>query len=223
MLFLSTPSAVHVSRLFLNNINVACSMSTLPQIVTCFLRKGKVGRVMTSSLYKRRQEEAESALRDAMLRLQVGMSFSSTQITRRSSSGMHQHVARTIRVTRKDRKRRMMEQKEIPMDEISFVDDFVLGVGGFSSVHLVEYQGSAAAAKMIKVGEGEVNPKATKKLVKMFVNELHAMIELRSEHIVNVFGAVTTVPGALVLVMEFMEGQEAYRFICGTRPWHFIR
>ena len=191
-------------------------MSTLPQIVTCFLRKGKVGRVMTSSLYKGRQEEAEGALRDAMLRLQVGISFSSAPITHRTSSSIDQHVVKTIRVTRKERKRRMMQQKEIPMGEISFADNFVLGTGGFSSVHLVEYQGSAAAAKMIKVDEVEVDPKATKKLVKMFVNELHAMIELRSEHIVNVFGAVTTVPGALVLVMEFMEGQKAQRVICGT-------
>ena len=164
---------------------------------------------MTSSLYKRRQEEAEGALRSAMLRLQVGISFSSAQITHRTSSSIDQDVVRTTRVTRKERTRRMMEQKEIPMDAISFANDFVLGVGGFSSVHLVDYQGSAAAAKIIKVGEVEVDPKATKKLVKMFVNELHAMIKLRSEHIVNVFGAVTTVPGALVLVMEFMEGQEA--------------
>ena len=207
VVFLSTPSAVRVSRLFLNNINVVFSMSTLPQIVTCFLRKGKVGQVITSSLCKKRQEEAEGALRDAMLRLKVDISASSTQITHRTSSSVDQHVARTVRVTRKERKQRMMAQKGIPKDEISLVDDFVLGIGGFSSVHLVEYQANAAAAKMIKLGEVEADPKATKKLVKMFVNEVHAMIELRSEHVVNVFGAVTTVPGALVLVMEFMEGQ----------------
>ncbi|CAM9707172.1 unnamed protein product [Ectocarpus fasciculatus] len=47
----------------------------------------------------------------------------------------------------------------------------------------------------------------------MFVNELHAMVQLRSQHTVCVFGAVTSVPGKLVLVMEFMEGGDLRTFL----------
>ncbi|CAM9322184.1 unnamed protein product, partial [Ectocarpus sp. 8 AP-2014] len=41
---------------------------------------------------------------------------------------------------------------------------------------------------------------------KAFLRELDAMIRLRSPHTVNVYGAITSLPNRLVLVMEFLAG-----------------
>lgn len=98
----------------------------------------------------------------------------------------------------------MLEQHEIPPDQITYFDD-ILGAGGFAKVKLIEYQETVSAAKVMRMPE-DADGGAMDKVTKMFVSELHAMIQLRSQYTVNVFGAVTSVPGKLVLVMEFIEG-----------------
>lgn len=64
-----------------------------PQVVTCFHRKGKLGRIVTSTLYRRRQETAENSLRDALHRLQAGVSFASVGVLRRTSCSVDELVA----------------------------------------------------------------------------------------------------------------------------------
>lgn len=184
--------------------------TTPSQVSTCFLRKGKISRVLTSTLYKRRQETAEGSLRDALQRFQTGVAFVSMGVLHRTSTGVDSLIARSAgadrRASRKERKRMMMEQHEIPPQSITYFDDMVLGAGGFATVQVVEYQETAAAAKVVSMPEAGTDARASAKITKMFVNELHAMVQLRSAYTVNVFGAITSVPDKLVLVMEFMEG-----------------
>lgn len=51
---------------------------------------------------------------------------------------------------------------------------------------------------------------------KAFLRELDAMIRLRSPHTVNVYGAVTSMPDRLVLVMELLSGGDL-RTLLGNR------
>ena len=53
---------------------------------------------------------------------------------------------------------------------------------------------------------GQHNPQWEQRKRKAFLRELEAMVRLRSPHTVNVFGAVTTLPGRMVLVMELLAG-----------------
>ncbi|CAN0499861.1 unnamed protein product, partial [Laminaria digitata] len=46
-----------------------------------------------------------------------------------------------------------------------------------------------------------------------FLVELQHMRRLKSPHIVNVFGIITSIEKRLVLVMEFMPGGDLYEFI----------
>lgn len=50
------------------------------------------------------------------------------------------------------------------------------------------------------------NPDREKSQRKAFLRELHAMIRLRSPHTVGVYGAITSRPDRLVLVMELLAG-----------------
>ncbi|CAN0156538.1 unnamed protein product [Scytosiphon promiscuus] len=197
------------------------AVAELVQVSTCFLRKGKVSRALTSTLYKRRQETAESSLRDALQRLQTGVALVSMGVLHRTSTGVDHLVARRAgaerRVSRQERKRMMMEQHEIHPQSITYFDDMVLGAGGFATVQLVEYQETAAAAKVVSMPEAGADSSATEKIAKMFINELHAMVQLRSAYTVNVFGAVTSVSDKLVLVMEFMEGGDLRAFLNAAR------
>lgn len=118
-----------------------------------------------------------------------------------------EHVAVNRRIYRKDRKKRMLEQQEIAPEEITFFDDMVLGKGGFATVQLAEYQQTTVAAKVVSMADVDAGEEAKEKVTKMFVCELHAMADLRSDYTVNLFGAVTTITEKLVLVMEFMEGK----------------
>lgn len=50
------------------------------------------------------------------------------------------------------------------------------------------------------------NPESEKSQRKAFLRELEAMIRLRSPHTVGVYGAITSRPDRLVLVMELLPG-----------------
>lgn len=112
------------------------------------------------------------------------------------------------RVSRKERKMRMLEQQEIAPEDIIIYDDIVLGTGGFATVQLAEYQQTAVAAKVVSIAGVCEDDRAKEKIAKLFVSELHAMLTLRSDHTVNVFGAITSDSARLVLVMEFVEGKQ---------------
>lgn len=103
----------------------------------------------------------------------------------------------------------MLKEEEIDPKDVTVFDDMMLGTGGFASVHVAEYQGTAVAAKIISIPHVSTDEKASNNVAKMFVCELHAMLRLRSEHTANVFGAVTAVTGRFVLIMELMEGEQA--------------
>ena len=53
----------------------------------------------------------------------------------------------------------------------------------------------------------------TRKQRSAFLMELQHMRELKSPHIVNAFGIITSIENKLVLVMEFMPGGDLFRFV----------
>ncbi|CAM9188952.1 unnamed protein product [Choristocarpus tenellus] len=187
------------------------SIEDLVKIVQCFLAKGTMGRMFSSTLFKRRQAEAEEALRDTLQRLQTGMALEALNVARKTSTAVDSLVqSQELQRKAAQRKRRraaMLQQHEVPEDQVTFFPDVAkLGKGGFGTVELVEYNGHLAAAKVVDFNDLDNNAPAAERLKTTFAKELHVMVLLRSEYTVNVYGAITKSPGRLVLLMEFMEG-----------------
>ncbi|CAM9241803.1 unnamed protein product [Scytosiphon promiscuus] len=108
------------------------------------------------------------------------------------------------------RRQRKLDQVEIPADQL-FISGDLLGKGGFGEVYLADYNGHNAAAKVLNFAHGlgalEENQRQQETSQRRaFLRELEAMIRLRSPNTVNVYGAVTSLPDRMVLVMELLVG-----------------
>ncbi|CAM9886444.1 unnamed protein product, partial [Scytosiphon promiscuus] len=86
----------------------------------------------------------------------------------------------------------------IPEDHL-FITGDLLGKGGFGEVYLADYNGHNAAAKVW-------TELPFRRDIKRTLSQLEAMIRLRSPNTVNVYGAVTSLPDRMVLVMELLVG-----------------
>ncbi|CAM9474591.1 unnamed protein product, partial [Choristocarpus tenellus] len=166
--------------------------------------------MLSSTLFKRRQAETEEILRDALQRLQTGVGLEALNVAKKTSAAVDNLVQANAQHKAANRRRKraaMLQQHEVPEDQVTFFPDVAkLGRGGFGRVELVEYNGIMTAAKVMDLSDLDDDVSATKRLKATFAKELHAMVLLRSDYTVNVYGAITKSPGRLVLLMEFMEG-----------------
>ncbi|CAB1108607.1 unnamed protein product [Ectocarpus sp. CCAP 1310/34] len=122
---------------------------------------------------------------------------------------------------RRARRQRKLDQVEIPEDRV-VISDELLGRGGFGKVFLAKFNGRNAAAKVLYIQhdlgrrddsailesrkDGHSNAERVNSQRKGFLREMNAMIRLRSPHTVVLFGAITSLPDRLVLVMELLPG-----------------
>ncbi|CBJ27854.1 conserved unknown protein [Ectocarpus siliculosus] len=178
------------------------AVSDLVELIKTYQNKSKVGKVLTSTLFKRRQGELNAVIDRAIwglhLGLQVQVGHDVAHLVKRSTAEAQTESLAQVRAqaeslaeARRSRRQRKLDQIEIPEDHVSITDE-MLGKGGFGVVYLADYNGHNAAAK-----------KAERKA---FLRELDAMIRLRSPHIVNIYGAITSLPDRLILVMELLAG-----------------
>ncbi|CBJ30846.1 similar to CG1848-PA, isoform A/ leucine rich repeat protein [Ectocarpus siliculosus] len=170
------------------------AVSDLVELIKTYENKSKLAQMLTSTLFKRRQDELNAVLDRAIwglhLGLQVQVGHDVAHLVKRSTAEA-QDQAESVAEARRLRRRRKLDQNEIPEDHVSITNE-MLGKGGFGVVYLADYNGHNAAAK-----------KAERKA---FLRELEAMIRLRNPHTVNVYGAITSQPNRLVLVMELLAG-----------------
>ncbi|CBN76925.1 n/a (Partial), partial [Ectocarpus siliculosus] len=212
------------------------AVSDLVELIKTFQNKSKLAQVLTSSLFKRRQDELNAVMDRAIwglhLGLQVQVGHNVAQVGHDVGQVRHDvaHLverstaeaqAESLAEARRSRRQRKLDQIEIPEDHVSITNE-MLGKGGFGVVYLADYNGhNAAKVQHIthglgKPGEsdiplsgprmGESNALREKAERKAFLRELDAMIRLRNPHTVNVYGAITSLPGRLVLVMELLAG-----------------
>ncbi|CAB1116130.1 unnamed protein product [Ectocarpus sp. CCAP 1310/34] len=147
--------------------------------------------------------------------------FSFVSMYQRSTADAQAQVE-SLAQARRSRRQHKLDQIEIPEDHVSITNE-VLGKGGFGVVYLADYNGHNAAAKVQHTTHGlgkpggngiplsgprtiESNALRDKAERKAFLRELDAMIRLRNPHTVNVYGAITSRPDRLVLVMELQAG-----------------
>ncbi|CAM9849968.1 unnamed protein product [Ectocarpus sp. 6 AP-2014] len=209
------------------------AVSDLVELIKTYKNKSKVGKVLTSTLFKRRQGELNAVIDRAIwglhLGLQVQVGHDVAHLVKRSTAEAQTESLAQVRAqaeslaeARRSRRQRKLDQIEIPEDHVSITDE-MLGKGGFGVVYLADYNGHNAAAKVQhfthglgKPGENDI-PLSEQRLVesnalgekaerKAFLRELDAMIRLRSPHIVNIYGAITSLPDRLILVMELLAG-----------------
>ncbi|CAM9983807.1 unnamed protein product, partial [Ectocarpus fasciculatus] len=220
------------------------AVSDLVELITTYQNKSKLAQVLTSTLFKRRQDELNAVMDRAIwglhlgLQVQVGhgVAHLSSSFGRlclvmcpllleriyQKSTAEAQAQAESLAEVRRSRRQRKLDQIEIPEDHVSITNE-MLGKGGFGVVYLADYNGHNAAAKVQhithglgKPGEDDI-PRNGPRTVgsnalrenaerKAFLRELDTMIRLRNPHIVNVYGAITSLPDRLVLVMELLTG-----------------
>lgn len=131
-------------------------------------------------------------------------------------------MANSLAKARRDRRKRRLDQIEIPPDHLTLTNE-LLGSGGFAKVYLADYNGRNAAAKVLQVDHDNMGDipysddmfeKERVELVaeqdnfqrQAFVRELEVMIRLRSPHTVHVYGAITSRKEEFILVMELLPG-----------------
>ncbi|CAM9383003.1 unnamed protein product [Ectocarpus fasciculatus] len=202
----------------------------LVELIKTFKAKNKLSKLFLSTLFKRRQDELDAVVDRAIMRLQLGLQLqaghdvSSVKDSMRSmeddvravKEGMHLHsqgstaeaASESVAEARRIRRQRKLDQVEIPEEQL-FITNDVLGKGGFGEVYLADYNGHNAAAKVLLIAHdlGALDENQQRRETnqrRAFLRELEAMIRLRSLNTVNVFGAVTSLPDRMVLVMELM-------------------
>eukprot|EP00903_Cladosiphon_okamuranus_P022853 g21045.t1 len=121
---------------------------------------------------------------------------------------MAEATSESVAEARAIRRQRKLDQVEIPEEHL-FITDDLLGKGGFGEVYLADYNGHNAAAKVLHIAHDlgaldDTQQQRESRQRRAFLRELEAMIRLRSPNTVNVFGAVTSLPDRMVLVMELL-------------------
>ncbi|CAN0462475.1 unnamed protein product, partial [Ascophyllum nodosum] len=223
------------------------SVSDLVSIMQTYNTKSKISRLFMSTIFKRRQEEAEVVINRAISRLQLGLQVqaghdlvSVGQDVREGIKDMKaerkaQEKPPEMAESRRARRQRRLQQLEIPEDQL-ILTDVLLGKGGFGEVYLADYSGVNAAAKVLKfdndysqesdlyefdsVPDGEDWARKLELQAnqrKIFFRELQAMTRLKSPHTVQLFGAMTSRKDRFVLVMELMPGGDLRTLLRQTR------
>ncbi|CAM9206277.1 unnamed protein product [Ectocarpus sp. 12 AP-2014] len=196
----------------------------LVELIKTFQSKNKLSKLFLSTLFKRRQEELDAVVDRAIMRLQLGLQLqvghdmgSVKDSIKAVEQGMNLYkqgsyaesaTSESVAESRSIRRQRKLNQVEIPEDQL-FITTDLLGKGGFGEVYLADYNGHNAAAKVINIAHDlgafdENQEQRETRQRRGFLRELEAMIRLRSPNTVNVFGAVTSSPDRMVLVMELL-------------------
>ncbi|CAN0411915.1 unnamed protein product, partial [Ectocarpus sp. 8 AP-2014] len=216
-----------VARMLIEDVHEA--IFDLVELIKTYQSKNKLSKVLMSTLFKRRQDELDAVVDRAMVRLQLGLHMQVGQDVSAIKTGMDQYKgsiakaqSKSLADARRTRRQRKLDQVEIPEGHLTITNE-VLGKGGFGEVYLADYNGRNAAAKVLRIAHhlGELieedapdSPPPGRSTTtkwngsqrRAFLQELDAMIRLRSPHTVNVYGAVTSQPDHMVLVMELLSG-----------------
>ncbi|CAN0274037.1 unnamed protein product [Ectocarpus sp. 6 AP-2014] len=195
----------------------------LVQLIKTYQSKNKLSRLFMSTLFKRRQEELNAIVDQAMMRLQLGLQLQVGQdvgaVKDKFDSvkkgidlyqlSLSEAASESVAEARRVKRQRKLDQVEIPAEYLSITDE-LLGKGGFGEVYLADYNGHNAAAKVLHIAQtgalDETQKQREASQHRAFLRELEAMIRLRSLNTVNVYGAVTSLPDRMVLVMELLAG-----------------
>ena len=173
------------------------SIHDLVDLVKTYRNKNKVSQLLTSTIFRKRQDEFGSIVENAISSLQFGLHVQVGHDVRSIRDLDHN---KAVVESRKVRRQRKLDQLEIPMENLSITDE-LLGKGGFGEVFIADYNGRNAAAKVIRVIQETGNSQS-----KAFLTELGNMTRLSSPYTVHVYGAVTSQPDKFILVMELLSG-----------------
>ncbi|CAN0213505.1 unnamed protein product [Ascophyllum nodosum] len=148
--------------------DVRDSVSDLVAIMQTYNAKGKISRLFMSTLFRRRQDEAEAVINHAISRLQFGLQvqaghdlvsvgrdvrdMKAERKTRENppQGSITDSTNNDMAKSRSARRQRRLQQLEIPEDQL-ILTDVLLGKGGFGEVYLADYSGVNAAAKVIQI------------------------------------------------------------------------
>ncbi|CAM9226240.1 unnamed protein product [Ectocarpus sp. 12 AP-2014] len=194
----------------------------LVELIKTFQSKNKLSKLLLSTLFERRQDELDAVVDQAICRLQLGLQLQTGQDVSAVKDNfdsvregmdlyqlsMAEATSESVAEAHRIRRQRKLDQVEIPEEHL-FITNDLLGKGGFGEVYLADYNSHNAAAKVLYIAHDlgaldEHQHQRETRQRRAFLRELEAMIRLRSPNTVNVFGAVTSLPDRMVLVMELL-------------------
>ncbi|CAM9385073.1 unnamed protein product [Ectocarpus fasciculatus] len=196
------------------------AIADLVDLIKTYRSTKRVFKVLTSSVFKRREAEANVAIDRAILRSNFSMlaHHVGAEGSGPASSRHQAESAASAAANRRSRRQRKLNEIEIPEDDVLISSDELLGRGGFGAVHIGDFLGRSVACKVLQIKHGVVEEyevdadersrlaESEKQLKKTFLREVDAMIRLRSPHIVHVYGQITSSQYGMVLVMELLVG-----------------
>ncbi|CAM9535892.1 unnamed protein product [Ectocarpus sp. 12 AP-2014] len=213
-------------RVFIQDVVEA--IFDLNELIKTYQSKNKLSKVLMSTQFKRQQDELDVVVDRAISRLQLGLQVQVRDDVNAVKDGIHAYkrsideaTLESLAEARRARRQRKLDQVEISEDKV-VISDELLGRGGFGKVFLAKFNGRNAAAKVLYIQhdlgrrddsdilesrkDGHSNAERVNSQRKGFLREMNAMIRLRSPHTVVLFGAITSLPDRLVLVMELLPG-----------------
>ncbi|CAN0441159.1 unnamed protein product [Pylaiella littoralis] len=153
-----------------------------------------------------------SAVKDSLnsAKEDIKDSLKSVKEMHRYQRSISEAALESVAETRSIKRRRKLDQIEIPKEHLSMTDE-LLGKGGSGEVYLADYNGHNAAVKVLYIAHdvGPLDENRRRRETsqrRAFLRELEAMIRLRSDNTVNVYGAVASLPDRMMLVMELLSG-----------------
>ncbi|CAN0387926.1 unnamed protein product [Pylaiella littoralis] len=187
----------------------------LVDVMEAYMRKSKLGRAWNASLYRRRVEEAEVAVRQMLEYLNTyiqGECLRETSDIKKAVAQLAVAQLADPSLRRRKRVEDLIEETEIDKDSIEIDKDIQIGSGGSSTVYLADYGGVNAACKVTTIKGCDRS--AAEQQRKSFLLEVRNMRRLNnSPRVVRVFGILTSGPSELILVMEYMPGGDLFSFI----------
>eukprot|EP00942_MAST-04A_sp_MAST-4A-sp1_P011398 g11398.t1 len=164
-------------------------------------------RTISIMSFKNKYNFIEKLVDNAVQDLQVGFDIQIIQqnkyILNKLDKVLKVQKAEKLKKSNRRKKSSILDANEIPVENIVFKNTkgHFINAGGQATVYKCIYDGEEAAAKIIDIGN--IQPSKISKVYDNFKREVAIMCSLRHPRLVFVYGAVTTIPQQLILVMAY--------------------
>jgi serine/threonine protein kinase len=105
--------------------------------------------------------------------------------------------------TAREKRASLAGSMEIDDAMVTWHEEKPFDKGSFGLVFRITYEGTVLVAKVINLEDEPV--RMHEKIKEQYAAEVALMAGLRSTNIVSIYGAITTRPGQLVIIMEYCE------------------
>ena len=162
-----------------------------------------ISTISFKSKYRFIEKTVDSAIQDLQLGFDMEIISQNKKIMTKLEKVLKAQKTEKLRKSNRRKKSAILGANEIPVENIIFNNSKkqFINAGGQASVYKCIYASEESAAKIIDIGS--IQPNKIDKVYENFKREVAIMCSLRHPRLIFVYGAVTTVPQQLILVMAY--------------------